>query len=111
MALDTTKKVTKISYNGVEFPLPEGSPYKITTAELPNTTIELSFGGSVVSTKTTDTTTGGKVSFNVNDSGTYTIRALDSNNTELWTNTVTVSDNGEYIVKRIGPNFNSGGNL
>lgn len=99
MALDTTKKVTKISYNGVEFPLPEGSPYKITTAELPNTTIELSFGGSVVSTKTTDATTGGKVSFNVNDSGTYTIRALDSNNTELWTNTVTVSDNGEYIVK------------
>ena len=99
MALDTTKKVTKISYNGVEFPLPEGSPYKITTAELPNTTIELSFGGSVVSTKTTDTTTGGKVSFNVNDSGTYTIRALDSNNTQLWTNTVTVSDNGEYIVK------------
>lgn len=99
MALDTTKKVTKISYNGVEFPLPEGSPYKITTAELPNTTIELSFGGSVVSTKTTDTTTGGKVSFNVNDSGTYTIRALDSNNTELWTNTITVSDNGEYIVK------------
>ena len=99
MALDTTKKVTKISYNGVEFPLPEGSPYKITTAELPNTTIELSFGGSVVSTKTTDATTGGKVSFNVNDSGTYTIRALDSNNTQLWTNTVTVSDNGEYIVK------------
>ena len=77
----------------------EGSPYKITTAELPNTTIELSFGGSVVSTKTTDATTGGKVSFNVNDSGTYTIRALDSNNTQLWTNTVTVSDNGEYIVK------------
>lgn len=99
MALDTTKKVTKISYNGVEFPLPEGSPYKITTAELPNTTIELSFGGSVVSTKTTDATTGGKVSFNVNDSGTYTIRALDSNDTQLWTNTVTVSDNGEYIVK------------
>lgn len=99
MALDTTKTVTKISYNGVEFPLPEGSPYKITTAELPNTTIELSFGGSVVSTKTTDATTGGKVSFNVNDSGTYTIRALDSNNTQLWTNTVTISDNGEYIVK------------
>lgn len=99
MALDTTKKVTKISYNGVEFPLPEGSPYKITTAELPNITIELSFGGSVVSTKTTDATTGGKVSFNVNDSGTYTIRALDSNDTQLWTNTVTVSDNGEYIVK------------
>lgn len=83
----------------LEIPSGGGSPYKITTAELPNTTIELSFGGSVVSTKTTDATTGGKVSFNVNDSGTYTIRALDSNDTQLWTNTVTVSDIGEYIVK------------
>lgn len=88
-----------INGNNCELQIEEGSSYKITTAELPNTTIELSFGGSVVSTKTTDATTGGKVSFNVNDSGTYTIRALDSNNTQLWTNTVTVSDNGEYIVK------------
>ena len=98
MALDTTKKVTKISYNGVEFPLPEGNPYKITTAELPNTTIELSFVGSVVQTKTTDSTTGGKVSFDVTETGTYTVTALNGD-TEIWSNTVVVDNIGEYIVK------------
>lgn len=72
--------------------------YKITTAELPNTTINLSLGGSIVQTKTTDSTAGGKVSFDVTETGTYTVTALNGD-TELWSNTVVVNNIGEYIVK------------
>lgn len=72
--------------------------YRITTAELPNTTINLSFGGSIIQTKTTDATRGGKVSFDVNKKGEYTITAL-SEDTQLWANTVNVNNIGEYIVK------------
>lgn len=75
-----------------------GVSYKITTAELPNTTINLSFAGSIVQTKTTDSTTGGKVSFDVTETGTYTITALNGD-TQLWANTVAVDNIGEYIVK------------
>lgn len=75
-----------------------GVSYKITTAELPNTTINLSFAGSIVQTKTTDSITGGKVSFDVTETGTYTIIALNGD-TQLWTNTVAVDNIGEYIVK------------
>lgn len=76
----------------------ENFKYKITTAELPNTTINLSLGGSIVQTKTTDSTTGGKVSFDIADIGTYTVTALNGD-TELWANTVVVDNIGEYIVK------------
>ena len=43
MALDTSKQLTKVTYNGVEFPLAGGVSYRITTAELPGITINLSF--------------------------------------------------------------------
>ena len=98
MALDTSKQLTKVTYNGVEFPLAGGVSYRITTAELPNTKINLSFAGSIVQTKTTDGTTGGKVSFDVTDTGTYTVVALNGD-TEIWSNTVVIDDIGEYIVK------------
>ena len=75
-----------------------GGSYKITTAELPNTTINLSFGGQVIDTATTPATTGGKVSFEVSETGTYTITAL-SGSTELWTNSVVVDNIGEFVVK------------
>lgn len=75
-----------------------GVSYKITTAELPNTTINLSFAGSIVQTKTTDSTIGGKVSFDVTETGTYTVTALNGD-TQLWANTVVVDNIGEYIVK------------
>lgn len=75
-----------------------GVSYKITTAELPNTTINLSFAGSIIQTKTTDSTIGSKVSFDVAETGTYTITALNGD-TQLWTNTVVVDNIGEYIVK------------
>lgn len=77
---------------------PTGVSYRITTAELPATTINLSFAGSIIQTKTTDSTTGGKVSFDVTETGTYTVVAL-SGDTELWSNTVVVDNIGEYIVK------------
>lgn len=75
-----------------------GVSYRIITAELPNTKINLSFDGSVVQTKTTDSTTGGKVSFDVTKTGTYTVVALNGD-TEIWSNTVVVDSIGEYIVK------------
>lgn len=77
---------------------PTGALYKITTAELPGTTINLSFGGSIVQTKTTDGTTGGKVSFDVSEAGTYTVVALNGE-AEIWSNTVVIDNIGEYIVK------------
>ena len=98
MALDTSKQLTKVTYNGVEFPLAGGVSYRITTAELQGITINLSFAGSIVQTKTTDGTTGGKVSFDVTETGTYTVVALNGD-TELWSNTVVIDDIGEYIVK------------
>lgn len=98
MALDTSKQLTKVTYNGVEFPLAGGVSYRITTAELPGITINLSFAGSIVQTKTTDGTTGGKVSFDVTETGTYTVVALNGD-TELWSNTIVIDDIGEYIVK------------
>ncbi len=98
MALDTSKQLTKVTYNGVEFPLAGGVSYRITTAELPGITINLSFAGSIVQTKTTDGTTGGKVSFDVTETGTYTVVALNGD-AEIWSNTVVIDDIGEYIVK------------
>ncbi len=75
-----------------------GVSYRITTAELPNTTINLSFAGSVIQTKTTDSAAGGKVSFDVTETGTYTVVALNGN-TEIWSNTVVIDGIGEYVVK------------
>lgn len=101
MALDTSKTLTKVTYNGVEFPLASGggSDYRITTAELPNTTINLSFGGSIMQSATTDVNAGGKVSFDVDETGTYTVIALNSEDVEIWSQVVVVEEIGEYIVK------------
>lgn len=98
MALDTSKTLTKVTYNGVEFPLASGgAQYRITTAELPNITINLSFAGSIIQTSTTGTG-GGKVSFDVNETGNYTVIALNGD-TEIWSKMVVVESIGEYIVK------------
>lgn len=71
---------------------------RITTAELPPTTFALSFKGSIVQTKATDSTKGGKVSFDVDETGNYTVIALRYN-TEIWSKMVVVDNIGEYIVK------------
>lgn len=75
-----------------------GAAYRITTAELPATTINLLQNGTIIDTKTTDATTGGKVSFDVAQLGTYEVQAV-KNGATLWTNSVTVNNIGEFIVK------------
>lgn len=75
-----------------------GAAYRITTAELPATTINLLQNGTIIDTKTTDATTGGKVSFDVAQLGTYEVQAI-KNGATLWTNSVTVNNIGEFIVK------------
>lgn len=75
-----------------------GAAYRITTAELPATTINLLQNGTIIDTKTTDATTGGKVSFDVEQLGTYEVQAI-KNGATLWTNSVTVNNIGEFIVK------------
>ena len=72
--------------------------YKITTAELPNTLIVLSKDGETVASRITDSTKGGKVSFDVSNTGEYTITA-SKDSTTLWTNTVTVDNIGEFICR------------
>lgn len=72
--------------------------YKITTAELPNTLIVLSKNDKIIGSNTTDSTKGGKVSFDVNSMGEYTITAT-KNNATLWTRTITVNNIGEFICK------------
>lgn len=72
----------------------------IICAELPNTTLKLyNSSGTLLNTQTTNTTTGGIVTFSVSANGTYTIKAYSSDDTELWTNTVTISQVGTYNVK------------
>lgn len=73
-------------------------PFRIITAELPATTINLSLNGSVIQSKTTDSVIGGEVIFECETTGTYTITAL-SGETQLWEKTVTINDIGEYVVK------------
>lgn len=75
-----------------------GAAYRITTAELPATTINLLQNGTIIDTKTTDATTGGKVSFDVEQLGTYEVQAV-KNGATLWTNSVDVNNIGEFIVK------------
>lgn len=75
-----------------------GAAYRITTAELPATTINLLQNGTIIDTKTTDATTGGKVSFDVAQLGTYEVSAV-KNGATLWTNSVDVNNIGEFIVK------------
>lgn len=76
-----------------------GNSYKIKTAELPNITIEL-YGedDALIESKNTGTS-GGAVEFSLNTAGTYILKAKNSESTQVWTNTVTISDMGVYNVK------------
>lgn len=74
----------------------------IIVAELPNTTIGLyDADGSLLQSKTTDATYGGPVTFSLTSTSkkTYTIKAQDSESTELWENTVVVDGIGTYNCK------------
>lgn len=76
-----------------------GNSYKIKTAELPNITIEL-YGedDALIESKNTGTN-GGAVEFSLNTAGTYTLKAKNSEGTQVWTNTVTISEMSVYNVK------------
>ena len=73
--------------------------FKIRTAELPNITIGLyNSNDSLVESKTTGAS-GGLVEFDLTENGTYTIKATNSESTQVWTNMVTISEIGVYNVK------------
>lgn len=72
----------------------------IICAELPNVTLKLyNSADTLLATQTTNSTTGGVVTFSVSANGTYTVKAYNSSDELLWTNTVTISQVGTYNVK------------
>lgn len=74
-----------------------GASIAIIAAELANTTLALyKSDGTLVSQESTGT--GGIVEFEVSEAGTYTVKAT-KDNTELWTNTITVDEIGVYNCK------------
>ena len=69
----------------------------IYTAELPNIKITLkNASGDVVANQTTNTSTGGVVSFTVSADGVYTLVATNSADEEIWTNTINIDGVGQY---------------
>lgn len=78
--IDPTKKITQVSYNGVNIPLATGggSISVIRVAELPNTSITLSKDGQTIETINTGAS-GGEVDFSVDEIGTYNISATNTN--------------------------------
>lgn len=78
--IDPTKRITQVSYNGVNIPLATGggSISVIRVAELPNTSITLSKDGQTIETLNTGGS-GGEVDFSVDEIGTYNISATNTN--------------------------------
>lgn len=93
MSIDTTKKVVSIKVDGVSMPM-AGST--IIAAELPNNVLKLYSGATLLDTKTVTTA---PVEFSVSENGTYTIKAYDTSNNELWTKDVVVDEIGVYTCK------------
>ena len=61
--------------------------YAIIVAERPNKTIKLyNSSGTLLSTKTTNSSTGSYVTFTVSSIGEYTAKVYDANGKEIWTN-------------------------
>lgn len=89
--IDPTKRITQVSYNGVNIPLATGgggSVSIIRVAELPNTSITLSKDGQTIETLNTGAN-GGEVDFSVDEIGTYNISATNTNMT--WNKDVVVN--------------------
>lgn len=98
MAIDTTKKVTAITVDGVQLEL-AGSSGAIMVAELPNVSLSIkNSSGVVLDTKNTGSA-GGVVIFSVSGNGTYTVTATNTDGTELWTNDIVVDGIGTYNCK------------
>lgn len=94
--IDPTKKITQVSYNGVNIPLATGgdSISLIRVAELPNTSITLLKDGQTIETLNTGES-GGEVDFIVDEIGTYNISAT---NTSISWNKDVVIDTLKTIV-------------
>ena len=70
----------------------------IYAAEFANVTLSLYLNDTLVESKTTPAVAGGYVTFNVENTGTYTLKATQDS-TELWTNTITITSPGVYNCK------------
>ena len=75
-----------------------GARYQIQSAELPNVTFTLTKDSTTIATKQTPATTGGIVTFDVEETGEYTLTASDSTG-GLWTSTTTIDSIGVYTIK------------
>lgn len=72
----------------------------IVVAELPNTTIKVfTQSGTLVSSKTTNSTTGGTLTFSVTAGNNYVVSAYNSSGAELWTRTMGVVNAGSNLCK------------
>ena len=96
MSIDTTKKVVSIKVDGVSMPMDSGGGSTIVAAELPNNVLKLYSGATLLDTKTITTA---PVEFSVSENGTYTVKAYDTSNNELWTKDVVVDEIGVYTCK------------
>ena len=96
MSIDTTKKVVSIKVDGVSMPMDSGGGSTIVAAELPNNVLKLYSGATLLDTKTVTTA---PVEFSVSENGTYTVKAYDTSNNELWTKDVVVDEIGVYTCK------------
>ena len=74
--------------------------YAIIVAERPNKTIKLyNSSGSLLSTKTTNSSTGGYVTFTVSSIGEYIAKVYDADGTEIWTNSININEPGVFNIK------------
>ena len=100
--IDPTKRITQVSYNGVNIPLATGgggSVSIIRVAELPNTSITLSKDGQTIETLNTGAN-GGEVDFSVDEIGTYNISATNTNMT--WNKDVVVNALNITVIPSAG---------
>ena len=72
----------------------------ILVAEMPNVTIKMEDeSGNVISTKTTNASIGGAVTFSTNVFGNYRFTATDSDGNEIWTKILSVPNAGLHYCK------------
>lgn len=81
-------------------PIEAADGFVIITAERPNTVFKVfNSQDQLMGTKSTNASVGGQVSFALNASGFYTVKAYTNTELLLWTNTVSITDPGVYNVK------------
>jgi hypothetical protein len=76
-----------------------GGSYTIVAAELFNITLSLYDDSDNLIQSLSTGAEGGRVDFSVTSSGTYTVKAKNASDTELWARTVEITDIGVYYAK------------